>query len=123
MLVSGGASGIGRAIAAAFAQQGARVIILDRDAAAVEDALTLIPHAEGLLVDIAQVDALQARLDELLAQTPVDILINSAGIAATCAFVDTDIALLDAMYAINLRGTFATAWRQRRGHYRLHALI
>lgn len=109
VLVSGGASGIGLAIATAFSRRGARVIILDNDGAALEATLRQLPHAEGVCADVAQGDALRARIEALLAQQPVDILINSAGIAATCAFVDTNVDLLDAMYAINLRGTFILA--------------
>ena len=72
-LVTGGASGIGRSIAVAFAQAGACVTVLDRD---VEAAKTVADEIGGLAVvaDLADLDAI-ADLD-----LEVDIVVNNAGV-------------------------------------------
>jgi len=72
-LVTGGAAGIGRAIAVAFAAAGATVIVLDRDA---EPAQALADEIGGLaqVADLSQLDAIEA-LD-----LDVDIVVNNAGI-------------------------------------------
>jgi len=72
-LVTGGASGIGRAIAVAFAQAGARVTILDRDADAAK---TVADEIRGLAVvaDLSDLDAI-ADLD-----LDVDVVVNNAGL-------------------------------------------
>lgn len=114
VLVSGGASGIGRAITIAFSQQGAKVIVLDRDSVALNELTQQLPDAEAIVADLTQPAALRAHIESLLARHHIDILINSAGIAATCPFVETDIELLDAMYAVNLRGTFLLAQQVAR---------
>ncbi len=109
VLVSGGGSGIGRAVAIAFGGEGARVIILDRDEAAARETARQLPASEVIIADIRQVEPLRRAMRRLLSHQDIDILVNSAGIAATAAFLHTGTDLLDAMYEINLRGTFVLA--------------
>ncbi|GAA4509289.1 3-hydroxybutyrate dehydrogenase [Brevibacterium yomogidense] len=80
-LVTGGASGIGRATALAFAREGAHVIIADRDgdgARAVAAEIEAAGTAETWEVDLADTSALEERFREV--PLDVDILVNNAGI-------------------------------------------
>ena len=85
-LVTGGASGIGLATAAAFAEAGGEVTIADRDAAGLGQACELLA-AKGHVVDIVKLDVtdsarVTAVADELVARKgQIDILVNNAGIA------------------------------------------
>ncbi|WP_458098023.1 SDR family NAD(P)-dependent oxidoreductase [Roseomonas sp. WA12] len=119
VLVTGGGSGIGRCCALAFAEAGARVLVADRDEAAAGDTLCLMSGSaeQGacLAFDVtveAEVHAAIARASVL---APIDILVNCAGIGATQSFLETDVALLDRMFAVNLRGTFLCAQAVARG--------
>lgn len=80
-LVTGGASGIGRAIAAALSDREAKVIVADRDAAAAERlAKELGEGAMALALDVTDDDAVDRLLDSIPAAfRPLDILVNNAG--------------------------------------------
>ena len=86
-LITGGALGIGRAIALAFAREGADVIIADRLAEemkkTVSDVKGLGRHAVGIQVDLSQREALKSFVDQVLSYFPmVHILVNNAGIGS-----------------------------------------
>jgi NAD(P)-dependent dehydrogenase (short-subunit alcohol dehydrogenase family) len=118
-LVTGAGSGIGKACALAFARAGARVVVADVNAEAAQGTIREIAaqkqdgaaamNAETLVADIGDEATVQTAMGALLARGPVHILVNCAGIGATRSFLDTDAALLDRMYAVNLRGTFLCA--------------
>lgn len=74
VLVTGGASGIGALTVAAFAEQGAKVAFLDRDAAASE-AVAKDTGAAFRLCDLRDIDALQAAISDL---GSFDVLVNNA---------------------------------------------
>jgi len=106
-LVTGAGSGIGAAIAAVFAQAGAKVWVVDRDAAAGERTVASLRAAGGMaefaLLDVSsEADALvlAARLPAL------DILVNNAGIGHVGSLLNTNAADLDRLYAVNVRGAF-----------------
>lgn len=111
-VVTGGASGIGYSTAEALAEAGARVIITDRDAAAIEKARKLLGE-KGFAVDGVQMDVTDSTrvttvADEIVAREGrVDILINNAGIARseTAAEDVTDEHWLNVL-DVNLNGTF-----------------
>src|SRR5579871_1755759 len=84
-LVTGAARGIGAAIAAALAEDGASVAIGDIDAvAAVDTAARLAPAGErvvGLRLDITDAGGLAAAIEEVeTALGPIDVLVNNAGV-------------------------------------------
>jgi NAD(P)-dependent dehydrogenase (short-subunit alcohol dehydrogenase family) len=81
-VVTGGARGIGRAIAERFAKSGARVAIWDVDAAAAEQVASEIGDAIGLACDVTAPATIAGALAETEARLgPPDILVNNAGIA------------------------------------------
>lgn len=82
-IVTGGAQGIGRAVAARFAASGAKVALWDLDGDLARKAAAEIGHgASGLAIDVTDAAAVKAAADALEAQAgSVDILVTSAGIA------------------------------------------
>ena len=114
ILITGGASGIGRATAAIFAREGANVIVADIDA---EGAKTVAGElrssnvgAEAVAVDVTDriaVDGMIAGGIEKFGQ--IDYLFNSAGSAGRRAsFLDVDAELWRQTYALNVDGVFNT---------------
>ena len=111
-LITGAASGLGRATAVAFARERARVAILDRTAAALQPTAQAVQEAggEGLVLarDIAQPEEVEAAVAETVATFGrLDIAFNNAGVENVAAPV-AEIALADwdHILDINLRGTF-----------------
>lgn len=116
-LVTGGATGIGRATAERFAAEGARVAICDVDAATGEEvAAALGPNARFDRVDVADRDAVGGWVDDVVAERGrIDVLVNNAGIVRDSQLVKVrDGELLgemsgadfDLVIAVNLKGTF-----------------
>jgi 2-keto-3-deoxy-L-fuconate dehydrogenase len=99
-IVSGGASGIGLAIADAFCANGATVHVLDVNAG---DARA---PAVGHQCDVAAGDDVQRVLAGILADGPVDILVNSAGVSHIGTIEQTSEADLDRLYSVNVKGTY-----------------
>jgi NAD(P)-dependent dehydrogenase (short-subunit alcohol dehydrogenase family) len=101
--VSGGARGIGAAIARSFAGAGARVLIADLDVAAASDLAHEI-NADIAGLDVSDVRAVQA----VIAQDgPFDILVNNAGIDQHAFFTDTTPADWARLIAVNLTSVLA----------------
>ncbi|MFN8619276.1 MAG: SDR family NAD(P)-dependent oxidoreductase [Chloroflexota bacterium] len=107
VLITGGASGIGRRTAELVVEGGGRVVLLDRDAAGQEVADALGPAAAFVPVDVrsrAAVAAAVARADELLGG--LDRVVNSAGVFRFSPFLDITPDDWAATIDINLTGTF-----------------
>lgn len=108
-LITGGGRGIGRAIALAFAREGARVVVSARTAEQVEAVAKEIGgDAVALVCDVADpasVNTMFSRAHEALGRGP-DILVNNAGIAESATLVHTDDELWHRHLNINLSGTF-----------------
>jgi 3(or 17)beta-hydroxysteroid dehydrogenase len=107
-LVTGGASGIGLAAATLFAEEGAAVVIADRDEAAGRSAAAaLAPRASFQRLDVTREDDWVAVTDAVMREYGrLDVLVNSAGVVL---FKDIEQTTLDewrTLMAINLDGTF-----------------
>ena len=110
-IVTGGANGIGRACALAFAAEGAAVVVGDVAAEEGRATIAAIEEAGGraLFVPTDVGDAAQAHrlVDETLrAFGQVDVLINNAGIIKTADFLEISEADFDAVLRVNLKGVF-----------------
>jgi|TARA_B100000408_G_C10306463_1_gene226892 NAD(P)-dependent dehydrogenase (short-subunit alcohol dehydrogenase family) len=112
-IITGGASGIGRAIAQVFAQNGARVHILDFNEKQAQATLEAF-KAENLEVyynicDVSNAGEVQQIVDEIAMQRRIDILVNNAGVAHVGNIENTTEADLDRIYAINIKGVYNCA--------------
>ncbi|WP_244328855.1 SDR family NAD(P)-dependent oxidoreductase [Streptomyces marokkonensis] len=107
VLVTGGAGGIGRAVAAAFAAAGETVVIADRDAQRVgETAEALGVHSRVL--DITDAASVNRELDSAQAEFgPIEVLVNNAGLLTVHgALLDLPGDDLDTILRTNVVGTF-----------------
>lgn len=111
VLVTAGASGIGRAIATAFAAAGDQVHVCDIDEAALHRLRTELPGISTSICDIADRDRVQQMMDEAVAALGgLDVLVNNAGIAGPAASVeDMDPLAWEAVLRVNLTGTFTVS--------------
>nr|WP_319249119.1 SDR family NAD(P)-dependent oxidoreductase [uncultured Celeribacter sp.] len=102
-VITGGASGIGRATARLFTQQGARVYLLDRDQGRLDEAVEAGEATRGMTLDIADSTDVSACIDDIAkAEGRLDILVNGAGInapnaEANQALIDANVATLAAL--------------------------
>ena len=113
-IVTGGAQGIGAAIAGALAADGAAVAVLDLDgegAAGTAEKIAAeygVP-TRGVQADIADRSSVVDAVDRVEHELgPVDILVNNAGIDVIGPFVESDPAAWDRIIAVNLRGPINT---------------
>ena len=104
-LVTGASRGIGAAIAVALDRAGARVALAGRDRAALEAVAGDCGNAPVVLTaELASADAPGVLATEALAALgSVDVLVNNAGTAARLPTTELDAALLDHLYAVNVR--------------------
>jgi meso-butanediol dehydrogenase/(S,S)-butanediol dehydrogenase/diacetyl reductase len=111
VLITGGASGIGAATAARFLEEGARVVVLDRDVKAGEQIQRELPGLSGVVkADVARLDQVQAAFTKAVQMMgAVDVLINNAGISIRHNFLDITPEEWDKVLAVNLTGVFYVA--------------
>ena len=102
-LVTGAASGIGRAIARRFAADGAKVIAVDRDANSLH-AMTDEIGAMPLVIDLSDIENLPTALEQVAGT--VDILVNNAGIQHVERLEDFPIATFETILRIMLTAPF-----------------
>jgi NAD(P)-dependent dehydrogenase (short-subunit alcohol dehydrogenase family) len=112
-LVTGATSNIGRAIAVAFAREGAHVVVSGRDAQRGAEVVEEI-REQGGRADFVQIDldgspeasrALAAQANDLLGGR-IDILVNNAGIFPPATTPTTDEATFDRVFAVNVKAPF-----------------
>ena len=111
-IVTGAGRGIGRAIAMAFAAEGARVVVNDADEAAAEavvkemteNGAQAVPHAEAIGTVAAAESVLAAALD---AFGGLDVLVNNAGILRDRMLHNMSEEEFDAVIQVHLKGTWA----------------
>jgi NAD(P)-dependent dehydrogenase (short-subunit alcohol dehydrogenase family) len=110
-IVTGASRGVGRAVAALFAAEGAAVVLAARnlDALAANAAAIAAAGGRALAVPVDVTD--EQSVADLFARTaaafaPPDILVNSAGAVARVPFERMETAIWDEVLGVNLRGTF-----------------
>lgn len=111
-VVTGAASGIGRATALGLACEGARVVVTDID---LDRAKRVVAELDGnrdgpiaIEVDVADVTTVDAMVERVLQEFGrIDILVSNAGWDRTALFVETDAQFWDRAIAINYRGHLA----------------
>ncbi|MFJ2978644.1 SDR family NAD(P)-dependent oxidoreductase [Curtobacterium sp. NPDC087082] len=115
-LVTGGSSGIGRAIATALADAGAHVLVAARTAATIDATVAAIRQAggsaDGIVADLSTRAGAHALADTA---GDVDVLVNSAGINLRPAMADLDEDTWDATMAVNLDAPFVLGQRLAPG--------
>jgi 3-oxoacyl-[acyl-carrier protein] reductase len=117
VVVTGAGAGIGRAVARRFGAEGARVVVADLDAESAERAAGDIPGARAAAVDVTD----RASVRALMADLPVDVLVNNAGGATDVPFEDIRDHEWDRDVDLCLKGTFLCTQAVlpamlRRGH-------
>jgi 3-oxoacyl-[acyl-carrier protein] reductase len=110
-VVTGGARGIGRAIALAFAQEGADVAVLDQNDQLAQktahDMQVLGASAFAIPVDVSNETSVASAFEQTERTFgPIDVLVNNAGIGGNALLVDLSIEDWDRMIAVNLRSVF-----------------
>jgi NAD(P)-dependent dehydrogenase (short-subunit alcohol dehydrogenase family) len=107
-VITGGASGIGRAIAEAFASKGVTVAIADMQIdVAQEFAKKLGNSASAHLCDVTSLDSISTAVKQIYeAHKEVDILVNSAGVVALAPAEKIEKSAWDFTMSVNLSGTF-----------------
>ena len=111
-LVTGGARGIGFAIAKALAVEGAVPVIADVNEQGARDAVAALQSPEGLAlsVDVAKQASVIAMVEAIMARYGrIDILVNNAGIGGNTPFLDIGLEEWNRTIAINLTGAFLVA--------------
>ena len=115
-LVAGASSGIGLGAAAALGEAGAHVIMaargVDRLDGALADMRAAGYSAETLALDVSDVAAMSEKLEPL---EPIDVLVNSAGLARHSAAVETEAADYDAVMDANVKGAYFLAVAVAKG--------
>jgi len=109
-VITGGASGIGRAIARTFAAAGACVFVLDIDEAAAEAVVDEIVQAGGSAkaypCDVSIQENVRVTFDRILQDHHVNILVNNAGISHIGNLETTPEPDFDRIYSVNVKGMY-----------------
>ncbi|HWF92386.1 MAG TPA: SDR family oxidoreductase [Terriglobales bacterium] len=109
-LVTGGGSGIGRAIALKFAASGAAVVILDINKEEAENVRQEIArtggHAAVHSCDVTSQADVKSKFEEIFRQGRVDILVNNAGVSHIGTVESTTEADFDRIFRVNVKGFY-----------------
>jgi len=102
-LVTGGATGIGLAIAKALCASGVRVTVASRNIQRIEEVIKDLDAVTGMALDVTDSGSVRSVFE---AAGPVDILVNNSGIALAAPFDSTTQEQLANVMAVNLTGVF-----------------
>jgi len=113
-LITGGASGIGRATAELFAQEGAAIAIIDIDATSGKAAVESITNAGGeaifLACDVTKRDACEHAVEQVVKRwNRLDVLFNNAGVTRRASVLGTTEEEWDWVMAVNVKSVFLMA--------------
>ncbi|MFC1575569.1 SDR family NAD(P)-dependent oxidoreductase [Gemmatimonadota bacterium] len=111
VIVTGGASGIGAATAARFLDEGAEVVVLDRDREGGKRLSQELPGLAGVLeCDVSDLDQVQRAIGQAIEiMGGIDVLINNAGISIRHDFLDITPEEWNQVIGVNLTGAFFVA--------------
>ncbi len=124
-VITGASRGIGRAVALAAADKGARVGLIARNRAELDTVLEAVGGRGAVAAaDVADPAALRAAIDQLEHELgPVDVLVANAGVGAYGAFADVDPDLMERLVRVNVLGSMHAVRlvvpgmiSRRRGH-------
>lgn len=116
VIVTGGSSGIGQAIAIAYCRAGASIVSLDR-ASGDTTATICGPRFHSVETDLsipAQIADAFARADAVFDGEPPDLFVGCAALSRAASFLDVTPGDLDAMLAVNVRGFFLSGQEAAR---------
>ncbi|WP_027125440.1 SDR family NAD(P)-dependent oxidoreductase [Gelidibacter mesophilus] len=109
-IITGGGSGIGKAIAATFAKQGAHVCILDFNVDNGRATVSEIEKTKGSAsfyqCDVANQEQMEGVFSEISKNHRIAILVNNAGIAHVGNIENTNVEDLDRLYNVNIKGVY-----------------
>jgi NAD(P)-dependent dehydrogenase (short-subunit alcohol dehydrogenase family) len=110
-IVTGGASGLGRAIALGFSREGARLVLVDRDydgaAAVAAEIGAMGQQAVPVRADVARASEVEAAVTRALESFGrIDVLVNSAGISTSAPFLQATENEFERVIQTDLKGTF-----------------
>lgn len=109
-VVTGGALGIGSAIATRLAEAGAKVLIADKDAAAAEEAAAKLDGAVACACDVSDETQVETMIAKAVSELGgVDILVNNAGIYPAKPVLDSTKEDFEKVIHVNLMGAFFVA--------------
>jgi 3-oxoacyl-[acyl-carrier protein] reductase len=107
-VITGGAGGLGRAMAQRFAGEGARVVVVDLNEEAAEEFAASLPHgAFAVRTDVTRPDDVAALTQRVLAEAgSIDVFVNNAGITRDASIRKMTLEQWDAVHNVHLRGAF-----------------
>lgn len=108
--LTGASSGIGLALAKQLADAGASLILTSRREQQLEQLREALPNSDKhrvLALDLSQPETAQEVAQQALADTPVDILINNAGVSQRSKAIDTDLSVYRQLMEIDYFGVVA----------------
>lgn len=108
VVVTGGARGIGRAIAERFGAEGARVVIADQSLEAAAEAASALPHgAFAVFVDVASTSSIREMVEQVAQRAGgIDVLVNNAGVFDMAPLLEVGEESFDRLFTVNVRGLF-----------------
>jgi len=122
VVITGAGGGIGEALARRMNAAGARVVLTDVRADAIDALASELPRARARAMDVTRSADWDALADELAREGGADVLVNNAGITVLGAFADQSLGDLERVLDVNLRGViygchaFVPQLVARRGH-------
>jgi NAD(P)-dependent dehydrogenase (short-subunit alcohol dehydrogenase family) len=109
-VITGGASGIGKAIALLFAKAGAHIHVVDLSGS--EGVVKEISESKGIAVgyscDVSSQDDIAKLISSIAKQSAIEILVNCAGIAHVGNIEETSVADIERLFNVNVKGVYNT---------------